>query len=163
MRRQASWVVASGFSQKTGLPAAIDASTYCSWDGPHEQTTTASTAGSAINSSPLVCRTACGSPSATFLAVSMSTSVTAVTVTHASTVVIHRMWSWPIIPVPMTPTRNTLMALFLDRKRRPESAAELVGQLGQLVSAGHLGGQLVQADLGTLLVQDRSAELEDDE
>ena len=45
IRRQASCVVASGFSQNTGLPAAIDARTYCSWVGPHEQTTTASTAG----------------------------------------------------------------------------------------------------------------------
>ena len=29
MRRHASWVVANGFSQKTGLPASIEASTRC--------------------------------------------------------------------------------------------------------------------------------------
>ena len=43
IRRQASWVVASGFSQNTGLPASIAASTYSSWVGPQEQTTMAST------------------------------------------------------------------------------------------------------------------------
>ena len=36
IRRHASWVVASGFSQNTGLPAAIAASTYSSWVGPQE-------------------------------------------------------------------------------------------------------------------------------
>ena len=50
MLRQACVVVASGFSQNTGLPAAIAASTYSSWVGPHEQTMTASTAGSAMSS-----------------------------------------------------------------------------------------------------------------
>ena len=37
------------------------------------------------------------------------TSVTAVT-PHppASTVVIRRMWSWPIMPVPMTPTLSVM-------------------------------------------------------
>ena len=43
MRSQASRVVASGFSQKTCLPASMQASTYSSWVGPHEATTTAST------------------------------------------------------------------------------------------------------------------------
>ena len=37
---------ARGFSQKTGLPAAIAATTYSSWLPPHEATRTASTSGS---------------------------------------------------------------------------------------------------------------------
>src|SRR5882724_6026849 len=86
-RSAASWVVASGFSQKTGLPAAMDASTYCSWVGPQEQTTTASTVGSAITSSP-VGRTVAPIPRPTSAATASSTSVTAVTRTPDSTEVI---------------------------------------------------------------------------
>jgi hypothetical protein len=48
MARQARSVVARGFSQKTGLPAAMPASTYSSWVGPQEATRTASTSWSAI-------------------------------------------------------------------------------------------------------------------
>ena len=46
-------MVASGFSQKTGLPALIAAVTYSSWVGPQEQTSTASTFGSAMTSWPV--------------------------------------------------------------------------------------------------------------
>ena len=40
---------------------------------------------------------------------------------------------------------------------------QLVGQLGELVAAGHLTGELVEGHLAALLVEDRLAELEDDE
>ena len=47
--------------------------------------------------------------------------------------------------------------------RRPDSALELVGQLGQLVPAGHLTGELVEGHLVALLVEDRLSQLEDHE
>src|SRR6476661_6048762 len=53
IRRHAFWLVASGFSQNTGLPAPIAASTYSSWVGPQEQTTIASTLSWAISSWPV--------------------------------------------------------------------------------------------------------------
>ena len=53
MRLAPSAVVASGFSQKQGLPAAMAASTYCSWVAPHEVTSTASTSAEAMSSSPV--------------------------------------------------------------------------------------------------------------
>src|SRR6476469_11205787 len=40
---------------------------------------------------------------------------------------------------------------------------QLVGQLGELVTAGHLPGELVEADVAALLVEHRLAELENDE
>ena len=52
-RRQASAVVASGFSHRTGLPAAMHAITNSSCVVSNDATTTASTSGSAIS--------ACGS------------------------------------------------------------------------------------------------------
>src|SRR5512141_76744 len=76
---QASVVVASGFSQKTGLPAATAASTYVSWVGPQEQTMTASTLSSAIRSSPEACTVASGSLDATSLATVSLASATATT------------------------------------------------------------------------------------
>ena len=48
-------MVASGFSQNTGFLAAMQARTYSSCVGPHEVTTTASTASSRISSSPVAC------------------------------------------------------------------------------------------------------------
>ena len=48
MRFAPSAVVASGFSQKQGLPAAMAASTYCSCVAPQEVTSTASTLSEAI-------------------------------------------------------------------------------------------------------------------
>ena len=69
IRSHASRVVASGFSQNTCLPAAIEASTYSSWVGPQEQTTTASTSSSSISSCPVACTPwPSGSPAATSLA-----------------------------------------------------------------------------------------------
>src|SRR3979490_2380396 len=53
MGRQPAAVVASGFSQNTGFPAAMEASTNSSWVGPHEVTTTTSTSGAAITSRPV--------------------------------------------------------------------------------------------------------------
>ena len=52
IRSAAAAEVASGFSHSTGLPASRQASTYGSWVAAGEATTTASTAGSAISSSP---------------------------------------------------------------------------------------------------------------
>ena len=43
IRRQASEAGASGFSQNTGLPASIAATTCSSWAGPQDATSTAST------------------------------------------------------------------------------------------------------------------------
>src|SRR3982750_2888414 len=104
IRSHASLVVPSGFSQKTCLPAAMPARTNSSCVGPHEQTTTASTSGSSMRSWPVLCTVAAASPAATVWARSMSASVTAATRAPDSTWVSLRMWSWPIIPTPMTPT-----------------------------------------------------------
>ena len=60
IRRQASSVVASGFSQNTGLPAAIAASTYSSCVAPQDATSTASTPPSAMRSWPVGCTVAAG-------------------------------------------------------------------------------------------------------
>src|SRR5690349_2633527 len=154
MRSQASRVVASGFSQNTCLPAAIPASTYSSWVGPHEVTTTASTPGSAISSWPDACTRASDRPSATDRARSASTSVTADTRTPESTRLSRRMWSWPIIPVPITPTFRVTTAPL---------TVQLVGELLELLAAGHLGGELLERHLGPLLVQHPPTQLQDDE
>ena len=50
IRWQAALDGASGFSQNTGLPAAIAATTCSSWAGPQDATSTASTLPSAIRS-----------------------------------------------------------------------------------------------------------------
>ena len=110
IRRHASWVVASGFSQNTGLPASIAASTYSSWVGPQEQTTIASTLSWAISSWPVAKTLAPGTPAATCCACSAFTSVTATTAAPGSTWVSRRMWSWPIMPTPMMPT---LIVMFI--------------------------------------------------
>jgi hypothetical protein len=110
MREQASSVVASGFSQNTGLPAQREASTYSSCVGPQEQTMTASTLSSAIRSSPEACTVEPVSLDATSLATLSSASVTATTSAPDTTWVSRRMWSRPIIPVPMTPTRSVTVA-----------------------------------------------------
>jgi len=49
---QSSAVVASGFSQKTGFPAAIADRTCSACVGPQEVTSTASTSPEVINSAP---------------------------------------------------------------------------------------------------------------
>src|SRR6478672_1934519 len=43
------------------------------------------------------------------------------------------------------------------------SALELVAEFGELVAAGHLAGELVEGDIGPLLVQHGLAQLQDDE
>src|SRR4051794_8593834 len=106
MFRHASGVVASGFSQNTGLPAAIAATTYASCDGPQEHTRTASTRSSPMRSSPVGCTTASRSRDATSFATCSLASETATTSAPDTTCVSRRMWSWPIMPVPITPTRN---------------------------------------------------------
>src|SRR6478609_297445 len=182
MRRHACWVVASGFSQNTGLPASIAASTYSSCVGPQEHTTTASTASSAMRSWPVECARAAGTVSATRLASSRLTSVTALTDAPARTVVSLRMWSLPIIPTPMTPTLTVTCDSFLCggtalcrmrcRATHPASGAgwesalgglEFVAQFGEFATAGHLGGELLEGDLVAVLVQHPLTELEDDE
>src|SRR6478752_4473583 len=45
----------------------------------------------------------------------------------------------------------------------PRSLLQLVRELGELVTAGHLAGQLVETHVGALLVEHGLAELEDDE
>ena len=113
IRRQASVVVANGFSQKTGLPAAIEATTYCSWVGPQEHTITASTFSSAMRSSPVAWTVALGRPAATSLATTSFASVTATTSAPDTTWVSLRMWSRPIMPVPMTPTLSAMSVFFV--------------------------------------------------
>src|SRR3954452_1079676 len=121
IRSHASCVVASGFSQNTCLPAAMLASTYSSCVGPHEQTTTVSTSGASINSWPLLYGLASARPSATVCVRSKSVSLTAVTRAPDRTWVSLRMWSWPIIPTPMTPTL-TVMKRVPSRRSRAGAA-----------------------------------------
>src|ERR1700754_1222210 len=162
IRAQASSVVASGFSQKTCLPASMQARTYSSCVGPQDVTTTASTSGSAMRSCPLACSAARGRSSATVRARSRSTSVTAATRAPDRTWVSRLMWSCPIMPTPMTPTpRVTSLPLLMCGMRW--LSLELVGELGELLPARHLRGELVEGDLGAFLVQDAATELQDAE
>src|SRR5580704_3140979 len=110
IRRQASLVGASGFSQNTGLPASIAATTCSSWAAPQDATSTASTPASAMRSAAVACTTAPGRPAATCPARAASTSLTATTAPPVRTWEIRRMWSWPIMPVPMTPTLTVTAA-----------------------------------------------------
>ncbi len=103
IRRHASGVGASGFSQNTGLPAPIVASTNSSWLGPDEVTSTASTAAEAITSSPLRSGWAPGTDPATSPARAGSASATAVTWAPATARLSRRAWSWPIMPAPTMP------------------------------------------------------------
>ena len=41
---------------------------------------------------------------------------------------------------------------------RPSRALQLVAQFGELITAGHLAGELVEVDLAALLVQDGLAQ-----
>ena len=117
IRSHASRVVASGFSQNTCLPAAMEASTYSSCVGPHEATTIASTSGSSISSCPVCSALAAGRSAATALARSKSTSVTAEMRAPETTWVMRRMWSCPIMPTPMTPTLRVIGSPFSSRRR----------------------------------------------
>src|SRR3954453_4443457 len=85
MLRQACVDVASGFSQNTGFPAAIDARTYSSWVGPQEQTRTASTPSSSTSACPEGCTVVSGSPAATSLATDSLASATATTLAPDTT------------------------------------------------------------------------------
>ena len=79
-------MVASGFSQKQGLPAAMAASTYCSCVAPQEVTSTASTSAEAISSSPVAKISASGATSAfTASALSALTSDSATILAPART------------------------------------------------------------------------------
>src|SRR6267143_3712814 len=103
MRMQPAAVVARGFSQNTGFPTAMEASTNSSWVGPHEVTTTTSTSGAAITSRPVESARA-PIAAATSLARLPSMSVTATTLAPPIRWLIRRAGSTPIAPVPMTPT-----------------------------------------------------------
>ena len=72
-------VVGETGQARLAVPAAMAANTYCSWVGPQDATTTASTAGSAITSSPLPRVAGTAYCWATAAARPGSTSVTAVT------------------------------------------------------------------------------------
>ena len=73
---------------------------------------------------------------------SRSTSVTATTSTPASTLVSRRMWSWPIIPTPMTPTRRS--CCFLLMPRATACGAPVLVDVA-LHLAAHEAGGLVRA------------------
>src|SRR6267143_91792 len=131
MRRQPAAVVASGFSQKTGFPAAMEASTNSSWVGPQEVTTTTSTSGAAMTSRP-VGRARAPIPAATSLARPPSMSVTATTLAPPIRWLIRCACSTPIAPVPMTPTLYPMASLLGPPRSadevfdaRPEGLLEL--------------------------------------
>ncbi len=106
--RQSSAVVASGFSQNTGFPAAIAFSTCSAWVGPQDVTSTASTSSAAMSSAPFVnSRAPTGAAASAARAASMS--VTAVTRAPVTVSVRRRMCSLPIQPAPMTPTRTVMI------------------------------------------------------
>src|SRR6267378_3873818 len=131
MRRQPAAVVASGFSQKTGFPAAMEASTNSSWVGPQEVTTTTSTSGAAMTSRP-VGRARAPIAAATSLARPPSMSVTATTLAPPIRWLIRCACSTPIAPVPMTPTLYPMASLLGPPRSadevfyaRPEGLLEL--------------------------------------
>src|SRR5262249_34677230 len=72
---------------------------------------------------------------------------------------------FPIMPVPITPTFSVTPSPSSREvgSQIPSRAPELVGQLGELVATGHLRGELLERDLGPLLVQNPLAQLQDDE
>ncbi len=62
-------------------------------------------------------------------------SVTAVTVAPVTTSVSRRMWSWPIIPAPMTPTRTVMVNSSKGgQEKRVRSSASRVSRVRPLVS-----------------------------
>src|SRR5437764_3937756 len=121
MRRQPAAVVASGFSQNTGFPAAMWASTNSSCVGPPEVSTPTFTAGAAITSRP-VGRALAPIPAAMSLARAPSMSVTATTLAPPIRWLIRRACSTPIAPVPMTPTLYAMASLLGP----PRSADEVI-------------------------------------
>src|SRR5450631_4128210 len=110
MRRHAAAVGASGFSQKTGLPASIAAMTDSAWAGPKLVTITASTSSAMISAAPSA-KTVAPRGSATALARSASRSETATTAAPDSTFVMRAMCAWPIPPGPMIPILTVMSAL----------------------------------------------------
>src|SRR2546430_10394790 len=183
---------ASGLSEKTCLPPAMPARTNSPWVGPHEVTSTASTPSSPIRSCPVSCTvTAPGRSLATVRAWSASTSDSAATRAPDSTRVNRRMWSFPIIPTPITPTFTVMVVSspkaldagsLLPRRPRPDAqlvhlrlqdvcrlgrrtpaGLQLVAELLQLGTAGHQTGQLVAGDRVLLGVPEDPAPLEGQE
>src|SRR3954462_8676080 len=139
IRSHASRVVASGFSQKTCLPATMPASTNSSWVGPHEAPTTASTSGSSMRSWPVLCTVTPVRPSATDCARSRSASVTAATREPERTWVSLRMWSWPIIPTPMTPTLTVTAEVLSEGSALVRPATDGAEPAGDEVAGGARG------------------------
>src|SRR5450631_4215316 len=110
MRRHAAAVGASGFSQKTGLPASIAAMTDSSWAGAearhHHGVDLLGTYQRCT-----VCKDSRPRGSATALARSTSRSETATTLPPDSTLVMRAMCAWPIPPGPMIPILTVMSAL----------------------------------------------------
>ena len=104
IRSAAAAETASGFSHSTGLPAFRQASVNGSCVAAGEATTTASTAGSAISSSPSAWVIGTPSSSATRAALSGSASEIATTSAPETAVASSRACVEPISPAPITPT-----------------------------------------------------------
>ena len=96
-----------GFSQKTRLPASMQAMTSASWAGPNEQIITASTSGSAMSSAlsvyPLTPYVL-----ATVLTLSSAMSEIATTSPPAITLRMRSMWACPMPPGPIMPMRTVM-------------------------------------------------------
>src|SRR5690606_4880207 len=175
---QSSAVVASGFSQNTGLRAATAASTDAACAGPQEATSTATTSpapttsrSEAAERPPPDAATAAARPGAMPVTTATRAPPTAVPILRAS--------SAPIIPAPTRPTLRGMRYFLSFRGGRPRagpdapglqragehperrdrrgggcgSAAELVLQGVQFGAARHVVGEVVQGQLGAGRVQ----------
>src|SRR4051794_9335692 len=167
-----------GFSQNTGLSAAA-AVTVSSACEPVEVAMATASQASSSSSNEAVHGTS--SSLATFSATTGSASNTQLSRATPHRVARLTACIRPIRPSPAKPTstraiphpfsssqlvRTAPSLNRFERKCRSYdgwSALELVGQLGEFLAAGHLGGEFLEGDLGALLVQDAAAELEDDE
>src|SRR5215211_5060064 len=112
-RRPASPVVASGFSHRTGLPAARQARTNASCVSSEEAMTTASTSALWISSSASGSTRIPGPAAAAARARAGSASDTATTSASATSPAMVRRCAAPITPAPMIPMR----ALTSHRRR----------------------------------------------
>jgi hypothetical protein len=107
-RRHSGSVGASGFSHMTGFPAWMAATARSAWVASAEATTTASTAGSPMSATPSSVARTSGRAVATSRARSRSRSATMATVAPVTCRCSVLMWSAPMIPVPITPTRTVM-------------------------------------------------------
>src|SRR4029450_6042830 len=109
-RTHSASVGASGFSHMTGFPAWTAATARSAWEASGEATTTASTAGSPMSATPSSVARTPGRAAATSCARSRSRSATMVTVAPVTCWCRVLMWSAPMMPVPITPTRTVISA-----------------------------------------------------